>query len=131
MEHEETLSQIDFWGNRMEQDPPLSLSRKELRLGKYTRWAADLTPDEMLALLWVVGEFGCRSSPDDPEYPPLGLFSLARKEVGRQMLVGFVHGSPLTLEQAREQVRRAVMRIRSPQSRASGSSSADDQSPEA
>jgi len=110
MEQEDALSfQLSL--NGMENEDPLSLSRNELRLGKYTRWAADLTPDEMRALLWVVGEFGCRSSPDDPAYGVVGELMLARKEVGRQMLFGFVHGSPLTLEQAQQQVRRAVNRI--------------------
>ncbi len=30
--------------------------------GKYTRWAADLNEDQLTAILWLVGEAGCRPS---------------------------------------------------------------------
>src|SRR3954468_18951443 len=35
--------------------------RARLANGKYTRWAADLTVDEMVAVFWAVGEDGRRS----------------------------------------------------------------------
>jgi hypothetical protein len=35
--------------------------RKRLELGKYTRWAVNLTEPHLEALLWMVGEFGCRA----------------------------------------------------------------------
>lgn len=36
--------------------------RERLKRGKYSRWATDLTEDQLEALLWAVGEFGVRSS---------------------------------------------------------------------
>lgn len=39
--------------------------RKELSLGKYTRWAENLTEDQLAAVLWAVGEFACRASETD------------------------------------------------------------------
>jgi hypothetical protein len=35
--------------------------RERLRLGKYSRWAVDLTEDQLEAVLWIVGEYGYRA----------------------------------------------------------------------
>lgn len=35
--------------------------RQRLKLGKYTRWASNLSEAHLEALLWMLGEFGCRS----------------------------------------------------------------------
>lgn len=35
--------------------------RDRLSKGKYTRWAADLDEEQVQAILWLLGEFGCRS----------------------------------------------------------------------
>ena len=35
---------------------------EKIQKGKYSRWAAYLTEDHLFALLWAVGEYGCRSS---------------------------------------------------------------------
>ncbi len=35
--------------------------RERLRLGKYSRWAANLTEAELEAILWMVGEYGYRA----------------------------------------------------------------------
>jgi hypothetical protein len=35
--------------------------RERLRLGKYSRWAVNLTEAELEAVLWMVGEFGYRA----------------------------------------------------------------------
>jgi hypothetical protein len=37
-------------------------TRERLRLGKYTRWAANLSEAQVEALLWMIGEFGSRAS---------------------------------------------------------------------
>lgn len=47
-------------------NPPTELAfdnefRSALALEKYARWATDLTKDELLAVLWAIGEYGCRS----------------------------------------------------------------------
>jgi hypothetical protein len=36
-------------------------TRENLRLGKYTRWAAGLSEAQLVAILWMVGEFGYRA----------------------------------------------------------------------
>lgn len=35
--------------------------RERLRLGKYSRWAVNLTEDQLEAILWMVGEYGYRA----------------------------------------------------------------------
>ena len=35
--------------------------RERLRLGKYSRWAVDLTEAQLEAVLWMVGEYGYRA----------------------------------------------------------------------
>jgi hypothetical protein len=35
--------------------------RQGIALGKYTRWAVDLTEEQLEAVLWAVGEYGIRS----------------------------------------------------------------------
>lgn len=84
----------------------LSIDREELRLGKYTSWAADLTPDQLKALLWMVGEYGIRAPMGD-EVP--GAVSDARREVGRRALVGFVKRQPISSEEAKRQIRQGLM----------------------
>lgn len=57
---------------------PVSVDNFRVRLaeGKYTRWARNLTLDQIEAVLWLVGEFGIRSSIEDHpllnELPPGG-----------------------------------------------------------
>ena len=76
---------------------PLVLNRDQLRLGKYTRWAAELSADEMYGLLWLLGEFGIRTSESNL------LDSIQEPGRARTGLLGaldFVHGHPLSQEQA-------------------------------
>lgn len=56
--------------------------RQRLRLGKYSRWAAGLTEDQLEALLWMIGEFGYRA------YHVLPLLTglLGREGSGRAVL---------------------------------------------
>lgn len=39
--------------------------KEQLRLGKYTSWAKDLTADQLQAVLWLCGEVGCRYHSDN------------------------------------------------------------------
>ena len=89
----------------MESDSSLSVERDRLKLGKYTSWAADLSADELLALLWMVGEYGIRSSAES-EDPSIGCD--VRREVGRRALVSFVHHRPISLEEAKRQIRQGL-----------------------
>jgi hypothetical protein len=36
--------------------------RERLRLGKYSRWAVNLTEAELEAIIWMIGEYGYRAS---------------------------------------------------------------------
>ncbi len=73
-------------------------------MGKYTRWAANLTEDELYGLLWLLGEFGIRTS-------TANLFdSIREKGRARTGLLGalaFVHGHPLSKEKAKAAIRNA------------------------
>ena len=86
-------------------DQPLVLNRDQLRLGKYTRWAAELSADEMYGLLWLLGEFGIRTS---AEYLlPDSIREKGRARSGLLGALGFVHGQPLSQEQAMQAIRNA------------------------
>jgi hypothetical protein len=89
----------------MESDGSLSIERDRLRLGKYTSWAADLSGDQLMALLWMVGEYGIRSSAKH-EDPAAGCDM--RREVGRRALVSFVHQQPISLEEAKRLIRQGL-----------------------
>ena len=86
----------------MTADHVLTLVRERLRTGKYTRWAAELSDDEIFAFLWLFGEFGIRTSADS-------VHDLIReKGRARSGLLGaleFVHGKPLSLDEAMNRVK--------------------------
>lgn len=81
---------------------PLNLDRDQLRLGKYTSWAAELSTDELHALLWMVGEYGIRSSAEDAAKSS---GHEGRREAGRKAIVQIVNGQRMTLEQAKAAIR--------------------------
>ena len=88
----------------MDNPEPLVLDRRRLSLGKYTRWAADLTDEQVYGLLWLLGEFGIRTS----EYNLLDSIQEAgRARTGLLGALGFVHGHPLSQEQAMQAIRNA------------------------
>ena len=78
--------------------------RTDLALFKYTKWAANLTQDELLVALWAVGEFGGRSEillervekHKDELFPGS---SFPRARVGLQVLCGLVHGKRFTSDE--------------------------------
>jgi hypothetical protein len=92
--------------------------RRRLALGKYTRWAVNLTEDQLEVILWMVGEFGCRA----PRV--LKLLKSQRDEVGWKS-VGFsrarlaletlcrVHGGDrIVLDQATQRFREMLAEVR-------------------
>lgn len=88
----------------MENPEPLVLDRRRLSLGKYTRWAADLSDEEMYGLLWFLGEFGIRTS----EYNLVdSIQEVGRARTGLLGALGFVHGHPVNQEQAIKVIRNA------------------------
>jgi hypothetical protein len=88
----------------MDNPESLVLDRRHLSLGKYTRWAANLSDEEMYGLLWFLGEFGIRSSEynlhEEIQQP-------GRARTGLLGALGFVHGRPLTQEKAMRAMRNA------------------------
>ncbi len=88
----------------MENPEPLVLDRRRLSLGKYTRWAAELTDEQMYGLLWLLGEFGIRTS----EYNLLdSIQEIGRARTGLLGALGVIHGHPLSQEQAMQAIRNA------------------------
>ena len=80
----------------------LTLDRGRLRTGKYTQWAAELSDEEIFAFLWLFGEFGIRKSPESVRD------LIREKGRARSGLLGameFVHGKPLSLEEAMNRVK--------------------------
>jgi hypothetical protein len=88
----------------MENPEPLVLDRRRLSLGKYTRWAADLTDEQMYGLLWFLGEFGIRTSESNLLD---SIQETGRARTGLLGALGFVHGHPLSQEQAIKAIRNA------------------------
>jgi hypothetical protein len=86
----------------MDNPEQLVLDRRRLNLGKYTRWSANLTDEQMYGLLWFLGEFGIRTSEsnllDSIQEP-------GRARTGLLGALGFVHGHPLSQEQAMQAIR--------------------------
>ena len=88
--------------------------RRRIAFGKYTGWAADLTEDQLVAVLWAVGEYGRRSQwvlecldrHADEFYPAYGL---PRARLGLELLSAMADRQPFTVEQVVERV-RAVLR---------------------
>jgi len=76
--------------------------RERLATGKYTKWAVDLTENQLNVVLWAAGEFG-RRCPDLPSCidPHSGRFnpSDARARAGLELLTAAVHGHPLSMDE--------------------------------
>ena len=76
-------------------DDNIILNREELKSGKYTSAYADLAPDQMEGLLWLLGEWSVRGDSDHP-----------RAQVAKKALLEFSH-SPLTCDEVRALMRDA------------------------
>jgi hypothetical protein len=81
------------------------LDREDLRLGKYTSSYADLTDDQLMGLLWFVGEFSIRDAGD---HVPRGDSSYEKR---RAAALNGIHGfrrKPMGLDEVRACIRAAV-----------------------
>ena len=88
----------------MHPEEMIVLDRRRLKLGKYTRWAASLSDEEVYGLLWLLGEFGIRTS----EYNLVdSIQEVGRARTGLLGALGFVHGHPVNQEQAMKVIRNA------------------------
>ena len=87
--------------------------RERIVHGKYTGWAADLTEDQLIAVLWAIGEYGCRSQwvleclhrHADEFYPAYGL---PRARFGLELLSAMADRQRFSTEQVIERVRAVV-----------------------
>jgi|SRR6266498_1783324 len=91
--------------------------RAALALEKYGRWAADLTKDQLLAVLWAVGEYGYRSQlilecldRHQKEIPAGHGFPRAR--LGLELLAAMAEGHRFTAGQVIERVQAVLKKWR-------------------
>jgi hypothetical protein len=91
--------------------------RQALAIEKYGRWAADLTKDQLLAVLWAVGEYGCRSQSilecldkHQGEFHPCDGFPRAR--LGLELLAAMAEGHRFSAEQVIERVQAVLKKWR-------------------
>lgn len=94
----------------MDQSDSLSISRERLKIGKYTRWAAELTEEEMYGLLWMLGEAGIRVQAHELENLDALKNKNKRARIGLVEALRYVQGAPKTLEQALDVIRDAARR---------------------
>ena len=81
--------------------------------GKYTGWAADLTEDQLVAVLWAIGEYGRRSQwvlecldrHADEFYPAYGLL---RARLGLELLSAMADRQRFSTAQVIERVQAVV-----------------------
>jgi hypothetical protein len=91
--------------------------RRALAIEKYGRWAADLTKDQLLAVLWAVGEYGCRSQSilqcldkHQDEFHPCD--GLPRARLGLELLAAMAEGHRFSAEQVIERVQAVLKKWR-------------------
>ena len=88
----------------VDENGSITISRRRLSGGKYMRWAANLSDDQMYGLLWLIGEFGIRAS----EHSFQEIVRVpGRARTGLLGILEFVHGRPLTQEEAMKAIRNA------------------------
>lgn len=80
----------------------LILDRETLRDGKYTRGYADMTPEQLEALLWLLGEWSIRYGGDHP-----------RAVAAQDALLNFTR-NPLTMAEVHELMRTARTQATTP-----------------
>lgn len=71
-------------------------------MGKYSSWAADLSVDQIIAILWLIGEWSVRTDPE-PVDPSLSKGE-RRAQTARNLLLQF-RQRKMTLEEVTEAMR--------------------------
>jgi hypothetical protein len=91
--------------------------RQALAIEKYGRWAADLTKDQLLAVLWAVGEYGYRSQSilecldrHQSEFHPSDGFPRAR--LGLELLAAMAEAGRFSAGQVIERVQAVLKQWR-------------------
>ena len=80
---------------------------ERIRKTKYTRWAQDLTAEQLEALLWAVGEFAYRAEVPLAvlrKHGPGDNIGFARAILGLEVLNDFGKRRPITVEQMRRKI---------------------------
>jgi hypothetical protein len=91
--------------------------RNALALEKYGRWAKDLTKDQVLAVLWAIGEYGYRSQSilecldhhHEEFHPGEGL---PRARLGLELLAAMAQGRQFTPGEVIDRVQAVLRRWR-------------------
>lgn len=92
--------------------------RRELQTGKYTRWATNLTMDQLRGILWLVGELACRGewmlevlAAQRAQVEPLfGAYSRRRPLIALRLLIrSIVYGRVVSFEEASSIAREAAV----------------------
>jgi hypothetical protein len=90
--------------------------KTKLRQGKYTSWAENITPDQLAAVLWAVGEFAGRTREDDDseacadahaEPRAVWLINHPRQSAALKILIRAGHQPGIGLEDALKLIRDA------------------------
>jgi hypothetical protein len=74
--------------------------RAELRMGKYTKWAATLTPEQMIGVFWLVGEFASRASASS--YDVSEGIGGERRKIGALKCLAAIKHTPMTVDDWRK-----------------------------
>ena len=74
--------------------------RAELAIGKYTRWAAELSIDQLVGALWILGEFSTRARADD--YSLEGHVAGERRKVAALRCLADIKHRPMTVDDWRK-----------------------------
>lgn len=99
-------------GEPVDDNGLITLDRRRLSGGKYMSWATNLAAEQMYGLLWLIGEFGIRTSEHSLQE---NIRVPGRARTGLLGVLDFVHGSPLTQEEAMQSIRNAYKGISSNQ----------------
>lgn len=81
--------------------------RKALANGKYTRWAEDITPDQLLALICLVGEHCIRRPDRIPEDYPHPYPGGRRRNAAYNGILDF-YREPFGIDETYERMRKAA-----------------------
>jgi uncharacterized protein (TIGR02996 family) len=90
--------------------------RQRLKVGKYSRWAEDLTKPHLEALLWMVGEYGFRAKLildvlDAHEETAWDEVAFARAKHALETMARIVGGERMDLDELCRRVREAIAQV--------------------
>ncbi len=93
--------------------------QQSLAIGKYAKWAKDLTEQDLEALLWMVGEYGYRAPlvlkllEQHKDECSLQDDGFARANLALETIYRIVLGERLNVDEATRRVREVLGQVRS------------------